>query len=39
MEFAVRFGNGEIAAVSSTNFKSDKIGIWMIKGKIVDIRK
>jgi hypothetical protein len=28
-------GNREIAAVSSTNFRSDKIGIWMIKGKIV----
>ncbi|PLB87277.1 exo-alpha-sialidase [Dysgonamonadaceae bacterium] len=28
-------GNQEIAAVSSTNFRSDKIGIWMIKGKIV----
>jgi hypothetical protein len=27
--------NREIAAVSSTNFRSDKIGIWMIKGKIV----
>jgi hypothetical protein len=32
-------GNGKIAAVSSTNFKSDKIGVWMIKGKIVDNRK
>ncbi|MDO5524151.1 MAG: sialidase family protein [Bacteroidia bacterium] len=28
-------GNGEIAAVSSTNFNSDKIGVWMIKGKII----
>ena len=32
-------GNGEIAAVSSTNFKFDKIGIWMIKGEIEDNRK
>lgn len=27
-------GNGEIAALSTTNFQSDKIGVWMIKGQI-----
>lgn len=28
-------GNNTIAALTSTNFNSDKIGIWMIKGKII----
>ena len=28
-------GNNTIAALASTNFNSDKIGVWMIKGKIV----
>jgi hypothetical protein len=28
-------GGNTIAALSSTNFNSDKIGVWMIKGKIV----
>ena len=28
-------GNNTIAALSSTNFNSDKIGAWMIKGRIV----
>jgi hypothetical protein len=28
-------GNRKIVAVSSTNFGSDKIGIWMIKGEIM----
>lgn len=28
-------GNHTIAALASTNFNSDKIGVWMIKGKIV----
>lgn len=28
-------GNNTIAALASTNFNSDKIGIWMIKGKII----
>lgn len=27
-------GNDTIAVISSTNFDSDKIGVWMIKGKI-----
>ncbi len=27
-------GNNTIAALASTNFNSDKIGVWMIKGKI-----
>jgi|AGTN01.3.fsa_nt_gi BNR/Asp-box repeat. len=27
-------GNDTIAALSSTNFNSEKIGVWMIKGKI-----
>ncbi|MEA4918069.1 sialidase family protein [Proteiniphilum sp.] len=30
-------GNNTVAALSSTNFNSDKIGIWMIKGKIIKI--
>lgn len=29
-------GNNSIAALSSTNFDSEKIGIWMVKGKIKD---
>lgn len=28
-------GNNTIAALGSTNFNSEKIGVWMIKGKIV----
>jgi len=28
-------GGNTIAALSSTNFNSDKIGVWMIKGEIV----
>lgn len=28
-------GKGEVAALSSTNFQSDKIGIWIIKGQIL----
>ena len=28
-------GNGEIAALSTTNFQTDKIGVWMIKGQIL----
>lgn len=28
-------GNNTIAALASTNFNSEKIGVWMIKGKIV----
>lgn len=28
-------GDNTIAAISSTNFNSDRIGAWMIKGKIV----
>ena len=28
-------GKGEIAALSSTNFQSDRVGIWMIKGQIL----
>lgn len=28
-------GNGQIAAVSSTNFNSPTIGIWIIKGNII----
>ncbi|MGV8964197.1 MAG: exo-alpha-sialidase [Candidatus Saccharimonadaceae bacterium] len=28
-------GKGEIAALSSTNLQSQKIGVWMIKGKIL----
>jgi hypothetical protein len=28
-------GDNTIAALSSTNFNSDRIGAWMIKGKIV----
>lgn len=28
-------GNNTIAALASTNFYSEKIGVWMIKGKIV----
>lgn len=28
-------GNNTVAALSSTNFNSDKIGVWMIKGKII----
>ena len=28
-------GNGQIAALSSTNFNSSAIGIWIIKGKII----
>ena len=28
-------GNNTIAALASTNFNSDKIGVWMIKGKII----
>ena len=27
-------GKGEIAALASTNFQSEKIGVWMIKGQI-----
>lgn len=27
-------GDGTIAAISSTNFNSDTIGVWMIKGRI-----
>ena len=29
-------GNNTLAALASTNFNSDKIGIWMIKGKIIN---
>ena len=29
-------GDGEIAALSTTNFRSDNIGIWMIKGQIIN---
>lgn len=28
-------GDNTIAALASTNFNSDKIGVWMIKGKII----
>lgn len=28
-------GNDTIAAVATTNFDSDKIGIWMMKGKLI----
>lgn len=28
-------GNGEVAALSTTNFQTDKIGVWMIKGQIL----
>lgn len=28
-------GDNAIAALASTNFKSDKIGVWMMKGKII----
>ena len=28
-------GNNTVAALASTNFNSDKIGVWMIKGKII----
>ena len=28
-------GDDVIAALASTNFSSDKIGVWMIKGKII----
>lgn len=31
-------GDDEIAALASTNFNSDKIGVWMIKGKITKKR-
>ncbi len=31
-------GGNTVAALSSTNFNSDKIGVWMIKGKIVGKR-
>lgn len=28
-------GNNTVVALASTNFNSDKIGVWMIKGKII----
>ena len=28
-------GNGAIAALSTANFQSENIGIWMVKGKIL----
>ncbi|MDD2476303.1 MAG: sialidase family protein [Dysgonamonadaceae bacterium] len=28
-------GKGEIAALSSTNFQSEKVGVWIIKGQII----
>ncbi len=28
-------GKGEIAALSSTNFQSERVGVWMIKGQII----
>jgi hypothetical protein len=28
-------GNNRVAAIASTNFSSEKIGVWMIKGEIV----
>jgi hypothetical protein len=33
--YAGALGDQTIAAISSTNFNSDQIGVWMIKGKIV----
>ena len=29
-------GDNNVAALASTNFNSDRIGVWMIKGKIVN---
>ncbi|MCH7411301.1 exo-alpha-sialidase [Belliella sp. DSM 111904] len=29
-------GNDQIAALSTTNFQSSQVGIWMVKGKIVN---
>lgn len=28
-------GNNRVAAIASTNFNSDKVGIWLIKGEII----
>lgn len=28
-------GNNKVAALASTNFNSERVGIWMIKGKII----
>jgi hypothetical protein len=35
MEFMYELGDNTIAALATTNFNSDKIGVWMIKGKII----
>ncbi len=32
-------GNNTVAALASTNFNSDKIGVWMIKGKITQTKQ